>query len=347
MGENTKIEWAHHTFNPWYGCQKVSPACDHCYAEGWAKRSGLVEWGPGTERRRSSHANWRKPLAWNAEAERLGVRYRVFCASLADWLDNAVPIAWPADLLSLIRDTPNLDWLMPTKRIGNFCFRLEQARDYIQENWPAIDASPLCQWIDNWLDGSDVPEHVFLGITVCDQEEANRDIHKLLAAPAAKRFLSIEPLLGPVDLRNIEHPNYNIAVDALGGVDSRGDGGLTNDIQPGPVIDWVIVGGESGPHARPMHPEWVRSLRDQCVETGVPFFFKQWGEWVDCDNGPAEDSAYAGRADCWAHIEGGHHGGEMGVDFFYTCPMYRVGKKAAGRLLDGIEHNGYPVEYSR
>ena len=91
MGENTKIEWAHHTFNPWYGCQKVGPGCDHCYAEGWAKRSGLVQWGPGTERRRSSSANWKKPLAWNAEAERLGIRYRVFCASLADVFDNAVP----------------------------------------------------------------------------------------------------------------------------------------------------------------------------------------------------------------------------------------------------------------
>ena len=108
-------------------------------------------------------------------------------------------------------------------------------------------------------------------------------------------------------------------------------------------LNWVIVGGESGPGARPMHPNWARSLRDQCQAADVPFLFKQWGEWVDADNGPEDDAAYEGRPDCWAHIEGGHHDGAMGVDFFNTYPMYRVGKKAAGRLLNGRTWDGFPT----
>ena len=119
MAENTKIEWADHTFNPWTGCTKVGPGCDHCYAEGWAKRSGQVQWGHGAARRRTSEANWKQPMRWNAEAERIGVRYRVFCASLADVFDNEVPAEWRADLFDLIAKTPNLDWLLVTKRVGN------------------------------------------------------------------------------------------------------------------------------------------------------------------------------------------------------------------------------------
>ena len=109
MAENTKIEWADHTFNPWTGCTKVSSACDHCYAEGWAKRSGHVKWGSGQPRRRTSDANWRMPLKWSREAERTGVRPRVFCASLADVFDNEVPDQWRIDLFDLIQRTPNLD----------------------------------------------------------------------------------------------------------------------------------------------------------------------------------------------------------------------------------------------
>lgn len=125
MAENSKIEWTHHTFNPWVGCTKVSPACDHCYAEGWAKRSGMVQWGPHAERRRTSESNWRQPIKWNAEAERLGVRYRVFCSSLADVFDNAVPVQWRIGLMKLICETPHLDWLLLTKRIGNASAMLE------------------------------------------------------------------------------------------------------------------------------------------------------------------------------------------------------------------------------
>lgn len=303
--KNTKIELADHTFNPWEGCTAVGPGCDHCYAEARNARfpgGTAINWGPGAPRRRTIAANWAQPLRWNAEAERNGVRKSVFCASLGDWADNSVPVQWRFDLADVIIRTSHLDWLLLTKRIGN-------AAAMLAEMFP----------------GSIQP-NVLIGATITNQAEADRDVPKLLAVPAVKRFLSMEPLLGPVSF------------EGLFSSDRINDG--TNALE---VLDWVIVGGESGPNARPMHPDWVRSLRDQCQAAGVPFLFKQWGEWVDADNGPEDDAAYDGKSDCWAHIDGGHHGGEMGVDFFNSYPMYRVGKRAAGRLLDGREWNEVPV----
>lgn len=315
--QNTKIEWADHTFNPWIGCTKVGPGCDNCYAEAdFDKRRHVVQWGPNQPRKRTAASTWAAPLRWNREAAAAGVRHRVFCASLADVFDNEVPEQWRIDLFDLIQRTPNLDWLLLTKRIGNARFMIEQA--LIQLGDPATD-----------MVGSWPFSNVWIGATITSQAEADRDIPKLLAVPAVKRFLSMEPLLGLVDLTRIPV-----------------DGGYVCSLRGArpayPSIDWVIVGGESGPKARPMHPDWVRSLRDQCQSAGVPFLFKQWGEWVDADNGPEDDAAYDGKSDCWAHIDGGHHDGEMGVDFFNTYPMYRVGKKAAGRLLDGREWNEIP-----
>lgn len=294
MAENTKIEWADHTFNPWTGCTKVGPGCDHCYAEGWAKRSGQVQWGPGTARRRTSAANWKKPLAWNAEAERLGVRYRVFCASLADVFDNEVPAEWRADLFWLIHSTPSLDWLLVTKRIGNAAGMMRAAM---------LEIDPSGEWPAPW-------PNVWLGITVVNQSEADRDIPKLLSTPAAVRFLSMEPLLGPVDIARW-----------------LDDG--SNEMALASTLSWVIVGGESGPGARPMHPQWARDIRDQCEAAGVPFLFKQWGEWA-----PNEHFTHLPRRDEAIHE---WFDGDAVIDH-----SWRYGKKAAGRLLDGQEHNGYP-----
>lgn len=309
MGANTRIEWAHHTFNPWYGCQKVGPGCDYCYAEGWAKRSGLVQWGPGAERRRSSAANWRKPLAWNAEAGRLGVRYRVFCASLADVFDNAVPIPWRMDLFSLIAQTPHLDWLIVTKRVGN--------------------VMKMCTGDGLMFDM--IAARVWLGITVCNQEEADRDIPKLLEIPAKVRWLSCEPLLGPVDIERHLLSTYDKAAH-----DVQMRAGLPQDDK----LDWVVVGGESGPHARPMHPDWARSLRDQCATWGTPFLFKQWGEWAPAESTPDDDRSYPER---WIAHDGRLIEPGDGVDFFKGDEvLYRVAKKASGRMLDDALHDGYP-----
>ena len=274
MGANSKIEWTDHTFSPWTGCTKVSPACDHCYAEGWAKRSGHVEWGSGQPRRRTSDANWLMPLKWNREAERTGVRPRVFCASLADVFDNAVDPQWREDLFDLIAATPNLDWLLLTKRIGNVGNMLPVPFDF-DKHFP----------------------NVWLGATVVNQEEADRDIPKLLDVPARVRFLSMEPLLGPVDLRALQYGEGEIDAlkpyqweDVIAAwrdttpewVEDFEDwfGVTLNDGLSGPMhaaLDWVIVGGESGHGARPMSPDWARSIRDQCEEAGVALFVKQMG----------------------------------------------------------------------
>lgn len=174
MAENSKIEWTDHTFNPWVGCTKISPACDNCYAELWAKRTGQANlWGG--ERRRTSSANWHKPVKWHRNAEFMPRRLRVFCASLADVFDNAVPQEWREDLFKLIAATPGLDWLLLTKRIGN-------AKSMLPPDW-----------------GDGYP-NVWLGSTVVTQEEVDRDVPKLVATPARVRFLSCEPLLGEITL---------------------------------------------------------------------------------------------------------------------------------------------------
>lgn len=290
MGENTAIEWTDHSFNPWTGCQAVSPACDHCYAEAQAKRSPKTfgGWGPHAERKRTSAAYWRQPLTWNRKAEKEGRRFRVFCASMADVFDNAVPEAWRCDLWDMIAETPHLDWLLLTKRPSNIAGMLPQRSHGALMGWGPVGYA-----------------NVWLGTTVENQAEADRRIPHLLAVPAAVHFLSCEPLLCPVAIR--EH-------------------WLIRHHPGGARIDWIIAGGESGPKARPSHPDWFRSLRDQCVSAGVPFFFKQWGEWAPAD-APTGPPTYL-MPDGTASIDG--------------TPMMRAGKKAAGAMLDGREWREIP-----
>lgn len=329
MSKNSKIEWTDHTFNPWEGCTKVGPGCDHCYAENRNARFAggtAINWGAGAPRRRTSEANWRKPIAWNkahaAFFAKHGRRQRVFCASLADVFDNEVPAQWRIELMRLIIDTPNLDWLLLTKRIGNAAEMLERAFRAVHVGREG--------WADN------VPPNVWIGATIVNQAEAARDIPKLLATPAAVRFLSMEPLLGPVDLRDID-----------GAVDSWSETipPTSDSLAGAKKLDWVIVGGESGPNARPMHPDWARSLRDQCEETGTPFLFKQWGEWAPGENANGPVLRTERTANWW--------GGEW--DFSTITPrqsegmhrddaplLYRLGKKTAGRHLDGELHDGFP-----
>lgn len=174
MAENSKIEWTDHTFNPWIGCQKVSPGCDHCYAESLAKRYGWVEWGPHGERKRTSEANWKKPRQWARAAAKAGKRPRVFCSSLADVFDNQVPAQWRGDLFDLIAATPELDWLLLTKRPEN------AARMFPVGNWP----------------------NIWLGTTCEDQERYDRRWPILCSIPAAIHFISYEPAIGPLRLHN-------------------------------------------------------------------------------------------------------------------------------------------------
>lgn len=357
MAENTKIEWADHTFNPWIGCTKVGPGCDNCYAEAdFDKRRHVVQWGAGNPRKRTTVANWRNPIKWNAEAARLGVRYRVFCASLADVFDNEVPDSWRADLFALIGATPHIDWLLVTKRIGNVSRMVHEAAK-----------TTLCL---NRPHSSSLPNNVWLGATITNQEEADRDIPKLLATPAAVRFLSMEPLLGPVELNGHDYAvaaGLTEGIDWLTGKTSQSSSIFGGDAMPWldrdiydfpenadePRINWVIVGGESGPNARPMHPEWARSIRDQCETAGVPFLFKQWGEWAPrsgaLTGGGTDFSELDPSCTRWPQVT---RLGENGLDtrVCENCTpdagqdvyMQRVGKKLAGRVLDATTHDGFP-----
>lgn len=222
MADKTEIAWTDSTFNPWWGCSKVGPGCDHCYAEALDRRTGGDHWGPNKTPRVMSGDNWRKPVRWHRIAAASGTRRRVFCGSMCDWADKNAPDGQRDRLWDLIRTTPALDWQLLTKRAPN-----------IAKSLPP-----------DWGDGY---ENVWLGVTVENRKHGLPRIKHLRSVPARVRFLSIEPLLedfGPLDLSGIH---------------------------------WVIVGGESGPLARPMQPEWVASIRAQCEAQGVPFFFKQWG----------------------------------------------------------------------
>lgn len=281
MGKDTSIEWTHHTFNPWWGCVRVSAACDHCYAETWAKRLGANVWGPKTERRFFGDSHWKEPLKWNADAVAQGVRKRVFCASMADVFENRADlIPHRLRLLDLIARTPQLDWLLLTKRIH--LVKKQLPKGYV------------------------FPSNVWLGTTVENQDEADKRVRHLLdfATPAV-RFLSCEPLLGPLDLRRF----------------------LTRN-EAGVRVDWVIAGGESGHGSRPMEPQWPDELRKQCTSARVAFHFKQWGHWA-----PVELATDALTKRTVIHIV---KQGNLEIQ------LAAVGKGKAGRVLGGRHWDQFP-----
>jgi len=279
----TKIEWADYTFNPWRGCAKVSPGCQHCYAETLSKRNPRVlgEWGPDGTRVVAAESYWRQPLVWDRAANLAGERRLVFCASLADVFEDRPDLEVPRRrLFGLIERTPHLVWLLLTKRPENVerLVSLASTREW----WP----------------------NAWLGVSV----ESAEYLTRLSQAQAVRHsfgglFLSAEPLLGPLD--RIWSPSWELSE----------------------IVQWIIVGGESGPNARPMHPAWVKSIRDQC-EWHVPFFFKQWGEWVP--------------------TERGEHPG-CGHNFLWQdgTVSSRVGKKLAGAMLDGREWREFPASFGR
>lgn len=273
MAKYSNIEWTHHTFNPWWGCTKVSPACAHCYAETWSLRFGSKLWGREAERRFFGENHWREPLRWNAEARTSGIRARVFCASMADVFEPRADLnPWREKLWLLIEQTPHLDWLLLTKRPGQ-----------IKRLYP-------------WARSA--RKNVWLGTTAENQRWADRRIERLIDIDASVRFLSCEPLLSSIDLQKW--------------------------LKQG-LISWVIAGGESGVNARPTHPNWVRSIRDQCNEYYVPFHFKQWGHWS-----PEAQIDVSAKA-----IELSDESGARELLFWRS-------KKLSGRILDGETWDGFP-----
>lgn len=291
MSEKTKISWCDSTINWWTGCTKVSAGCQHCYAETLARRYGWAEWGDGQPRHKFTNAAKslamlnRKP--WVCEScgkafSNSGTpcvecggrthRRRIFHNSLSDWLDPEVPIEWLAEVLDGIRQASDCTHILCTKRPERWAFQMRQAQD--------AAAPPLRDWIENWGSGTAVPHNVILLTSVEDQAAADKRIPELLRIPAAVRGLSLEPLLGPVDL------SYWIGSEKQG---------------PVPGIDRLIVGGESGPKARPCNVEWIRSLVAQGNAAGVPVFVKQIGSHSLLSSGVRRPSKHpqGGDPDEW------------------------------------------------
>lgn len=252
MGKLSKVEWCTHSFNAHWGCSKVrgDPACHFCYAEAFAKRVGQKVWGSGSPRRFFGDKHWAEPVKWDREAAAVGERARVFCASMADVFEDRRDLdEHRARLWELIDVTPNLDWLLLTKRPKNI--------------------GPMLATRQR--------ENVWLGTTAATQEWVAPRISALLENEAAVHFLSCEPMLGPIDLtgafRRRLRPGYEWRECLCDEIDPSDRPCVSCAAQRG--VGWVICGAESGPKARPMKEEWVRSLRDQCIAANVPFFYKQ------------------------------------------------------------------------
>lgn len=333
MAENTGISWADHTFNPWWGCAKVSPACRFCYANSTDKRWGGEHWGRKASRKLMSDNYWRQPLKWNRQAAAEGKTLRVFAASMADvFEDHPDVLDARRRLFELIEQTPHLVWMLLTKRPEN--------------------VAGMVPWGNSW------PDSVWLGVSAETQRFADQRIPILLSLPVAGvKFVSAAPLLGSVDLdqpRCDDHGRLEVVTDA----DGREwcgycvADGFTGELSYGhwlnPLnggIGWVITEGESGPKARPTHPAWFRSLRDQCAVNEVVFHHKQNGEWVspnDIDTAGMDDVAW-NESGITMWPDGRIVAGPAGTCTDGSETLWRVGLKRAGRLLDGKLHAGHPV----
>lgn len=308
MSENSKIEWTDHTFNAWWGCEKVSAGCKFCYAESLDNRyhNANPHWGPGSGRKPMSENYWKQPVKWNAAAKKAGVKAKVFCSSMADVFEGHHQTAEHlVRLFRLILDTPWLTWQLLTKRPDNILA-------LIPREWQF-----------------DFPENVWLGTSLENQEQISRVLH-LHKTPAKVKFLSCEPLLGPLFLQgDFGDKSYN----------------WLNNSGVGSTINWVIVGGESGPHARPMHPDWARSLRDQCRDAGVAFHFKQWGEWVPViENVHQKNMSEVPSPEKMAtQSQWLNYAGGQGFHGEKVCMVSKAGKKKSGRTIDGRTWDEFPL----
>ena len=327
----TKIEWAEESWNPVTGCTKVSPGCKNCYAEKMSKRlAGRFGYPAADPFSVTLHPDKiTEPLSWKKPQ-------KIFVCSMGDLFHDDVLDRWIAEVFKII----GMCWAAKDGRKNHIFMiltkRPERLRNFFRD-WPLLENLP----------------NVWLGVTAENQEQADVRIPMLLSIPAVKRFVSIEPMLGPVELDNIEcKPGYfenALSLEEWAGAEDSPE--VKASMGGGALLDWVICGGESGPGARPIHPDWVRGVRDQCDAYGVPFFFKQWGEWATsaafCEAHqppkkrikPAwlrEDGVV--RVSCMPYSsdvpkEGSQHK-------WIKCA--KIGKKDAGRMLDGKEYLEWP-----
>lgn len=315
MADKTGIEWTDATWNPVTGCSKVSAGCKHCYAErDWARMVHLPAYQGRAFTDVACHPErLDQPLRWKKAR-------RVFVNSMSDLFHESVPFEFIDRVFAVMALAKQHVFQVLTKRP-------ERMRDYmlrLSKSAKLLDDAARTLGYTFEFNGAYFVSwplsNVWLGVTVEDQAAADERIPLLLDTPAAVRWISAEPLLGPVDLARMSPKMFAAKANALTGNWKR-DGGPTK--RETPTLDWVVVGGESGPNARPIHPQWARSLRDQCASAGVPFLFKQWGEW-------------------FPHPEIIDAGGSLFHRFEDGTWMQRDGKKRAGRLLDGVTHDAYP-----
>lgn len=365
MADKTKIEWTDATWNPVTGCDVISPGCTNCYAMKLAgtrlknhpSRAGLTHMtkaGPVWNGEVRFNRQWLlQPAEWKRPR-------RVFVAAHGDLFHHNVKDEWLLDIFTVMASNPRHTFQILTKRPERMMEYLSQADllDDIYTNWYSFDDGP--REVQSWP----LP-NVWLGVSVESQDHVDQRISLLLRTPAAKRFVSAEPLLGPVDL--LPHLFIYTHEDAaLLACDRHPTPTLPwhdpattrpEDIDT-PRLDWVIAGGESGDAARPTHPVWIRALRDQCIDAAVPFFFKQWGEWAPFVNeahythGGEEKHPHAWVAPdgahglTWLYDDDGswqNHTGSPPADLSRVAVMGRHGKKAAGAELDGKHHREWPV----
>lgn len=360
MADHTHIEWTDATWNPVTGCSVVSPGCANCYAMKLAgtrlrhhpSRQGLTtptKAGPVWNGQVRLNAEWLdQPLRWARPR-------RIFVCAHGDLFHEDVPDAWIDQVFAVMALSPQHTFQVLTKRAGRMREYLSDPRTrhriydlvcdrVIAETMNVVLTTPGAPEFTGAPKAPRIPlgnwplSNVWLGVSAEDQPRADERIPELLATPAAFRFVSIEPMVGPVDL------------SASWTLDLRHMAGGTRG------LDWVILGGESGPGARPMHPDWARRVRDDCAAAGVPFFFKQWGAFAEFEAGEANrvvevgsDEAatileFMGAGRCaWVHSDG--RVWRRADDLPEETParlMVNVGKKAAGRLLDGVQHDGMP-----
>ena len=315
MSAKTAIEWTDYSWNPVSGCDKVSPGCDHCYAETIATRFAGTKAYPHGFKVTLKPERLTDPLrkrSWRGK--------HVFVNSMSDLFHKDVPDDYIARVFAVMTLAPEITFQILTKRHGRLRSLLDDDQ-FIRKVWAECDYFLPREKHPDVL-GWPLP-NVWLGVSVEDQQRADLRIPALIATPAAVRFLSCEPLLGPVDLGPLKYPHMP---DCLS---SDEPPWCTCGRDPAGYLDWVIVGGESGPGARPMHPDWARTLRDQCVGAGVPFHFKQWGEWVPEDQSP-EDAVIPAT-----------------YRFDEPTGTIRLGKKASGRELDGRTWDEWPSAVQR
>lgn len=366
MATPSNIEWTEQTWNPIVGCTVVSPGCTNCYAMKMAGRveaTGHPSYQGLTVKTKSGFV-WTGNVALNEKALIEPLRRRkpttYFVNSMGDLFHESVPDEWIDRVFAVMALCPQHTFQCLTKRsdrMREYKTRLDDE----EQRWERIgDAAAVMVGNDGYYRAGECQwplPNVWLGVSVEDQARADERIPDLLATPAAVRWISCEPLLGPVNLEAVAigKREYGVRIDAFTGLEWDDLG--VRDASESRFIDWVVCGGESGPGARPMHPDWARSLRDQCAAAGVPFFFKQWGEWGPVetfesdDDGPCtclavpagvfEYQTLPAKAEVREFIDGGWL---RGGGYFSEQPegVARVGKKRAGRLLDGVLHDAMP-----